>query len=259
MELRLDGKLALVTGASKGIGRAIALKLGESGADVAVNYNTDRTGGEAVSKRIQEMGGQAIAVQADVSKPNQVEAMMARTEETFGGRFDILVNNAGIGMRTEVIRMTDDEWDQMMDTNLKGAFYVCRAFAKKMIATGTGGRIIGIASGAGHGGRLGHAHYCASKAGLRLFCKTLAIELAPYGINVNTISVGFVEVGKYDTPERIPIKEEILRRILLRRPGNPDDIANMTVFLSSEQAGWITAADFRVDGGESAGRVPYLS
>jgi len=256
MEINLKGKLALVTGASKGLGRAIALRFGESGADVAVNFNTDRTGGESVAERIREMGRESIAIQADVSVADQVEAMIETVEKRFGARFDILVNNAGIGMHKAVFHMTNNEWDQIIDTNLKGAFHVSRAFANKMIKNGTGGRIIGIASGAGHSGRPGHAHYCASKAGLRLFCKTLAIELAPYAINVNTISVGFVEVGKYDTPERRPIKEDILRRILLRRPGKPEDIANMAVFLASEQASWITAADFRVDGGESAGRVP---
>jgi len=185
--------------------------------------------------------------------------MVEQVDSAFGGRFDILVINAGVSAHTtEVINMNDEEWSCILDTNLKGAFYVSRAFGKKMVDMGTGGRILGIASGAGHAGRPGSAHYCASKAGLRLFCKTFAIELAPYGITVNTISVGFVEVGKYDTPEKKPIKQDILRRILLRRAGRPEDIANMAAFLASEQASWITAADFRVDGGESAGRVPML-
>jgi NAD(P)-dependent dehydrogenase (short-subunit alcohol dehydrogenase family) len=125
-----------------------------------------------------------------------------------------------------------------------------------MVKAKVKGRIIGIASGAGHSGRHGHSHYCASKAGLILFCKALAIELAPYGINVNTVSVGFVDVGEFESPELKPIKEDILQRILLRRPGKPEDVANLVNFLVSEHAGWITGADFVVDGGESAGRIP---
>jgi NAD(P)-dependent dehydrogenase (short-subunit alcohol dehydrogenase family) len=255
MEVKLDGKLALVTGASRGIGRAIALRLGESGADVVVNYRTRRAEAEEVSKRIREMGRQSITIQADVSNADQVDMMVREVVTTFTGGLDILVNNAGITTPKEVIHMADEEWDRTLNTNLKGAFYVSRAVAKKMIEKGKGGRIIGIASGAGHSGRPGLAHYCASKAGLILFCKALAIELAPHGINVNSISVGFVDVGRYsDLPH---VQEDFLRRILLRRPGKPEDIANVVAFLASEGASWITGTDFRVDGGESAGRVPY--
>jgi len=237
MEVKLDGKLALVTGASRGIGRAIALRLGESGADVVVNYRTRRTEAEEVSEKIREMGRQSIAIQADVSNADQVDMMVREVVTTFTGGLDILVNNAGITAPKEVIHMRDEDWDRTLNTNLKGAFYVSRAVATKMIEKGKGGRIIGIASGAGHSGRPGLAHYCASKAGLILFCKALAIELAPHGINVNSVSVGFVDV--------------------LRRPGKPEDIANVVAFLASEGASWITGTDFRVDGGESAGRVPY--
>lgn len=255
MEVKLDGKLALVTGASRGIGRAIALRLGESGADVVVNYRTRKAEAEEVSERIREMGRQSIAVQANVSNADQVDVMVRQVVSTFNGSLDILVNNAGITAPKEVIHMADEEWDRTLNTNLKGAFHVSRAVARRMIEKGKGGRIIGIASGAGHSGRPGLAHYCASKAGLILFCKALAIELAPYGINVNSVSVGFVDVGRYsDLPD---VHEDPLRRILLRRPGKPDDIANMVAFLASEGASWITGADFRVDGGESAGRVPF--
>jgi len=256
MEIRLDGKAALVTGASRGIGRAIALGLARSGADIAVNYHRSVERAEEVSEEIRRMGRQSIMIQTDVANSSQVDRMVEKVCQTFGGRIDILVNNAGIYPLKEVVNMTDDELNQMLDINLKGAFYVSRAVAKKMIERGLGGRIIGISSGAGHSGRHGQAHYCASKAGLMLLCKTLAIELAPYGINVNSISVGFVDVGQFDTPELKRVKDFILRRILLRRPGSPEDIANMAIFLASEQASWITGADFRVDGGESAGRVP---
>lgn len=255
MEVKLDGKLALVTGASRGIGRGIALRLGESGADVVVNYRTRRAEAGEVSEKIREMGRQSIAIQADVSNADQVDMMVREVDTTFTGGLDILVNNAGITAPKEVIHMTDEDWDRTLNTNLKGAFYVSRAVATKMIEKGKGGRIIGIASGAGHSGRPGLAHYCASKAGLILFCKALAIELAPHGINVNSVSVGFVDVGRYsDLPD---VHEDPLRRILLRRPGKPEDIANVVAFLASEGASWITGTDFRVDGGESAGRVPY--
>jgi NAD(P)-dependent dehydrogenase (short-subunit alcohol dehydrogenase family) len=197
-----------------------------------------------------------MCVQADVSDPSQVNDMVERVVDGFGGRLDILVNNAGIYTYIEAIHMTDQDWRRMLDVDLSGAFYVSRAAARKMIENGSGGRIVGIASGAGHAGRIGQAHYCAAKAGHILLCKSLALELAPYNINVNSISVGFVDVGQFDHPAKASLKADILRRILLRRPGRPEDIANMVAFLVSEQAGWITGADFRVDGGEAAGRVP---
>ena len=256
MEIRLDGKVALVTGASRGIGKAIAFAMARSGADVAVNCYHNIEKAEEVSEEIRRMGQRSVTIQADVSNPDQANRMVGEVIQTFQGRLDILINNAGVYPLKEAIFMTDEEWSQVVDTNLKGAFYVSRTAAKKMIERGLGGRIIGIASGAGHSGRYGQAHYCASKAGLILLCKALAIELAPHAINVNSISAGFVDVGQYDSPELREIKKSILRRILLRRPGSPEDIANLAVFLASDLASWITGADFRVDGGESAGRVP---
>jgi NAD(P)-dependent dehydrogenase (short-subunit alcohol dehydrogenase family) len=256
MEIRLDGKVAFVTGAGRGIGKAIALELARSGADVAVNYLADRVKAEEVCEKVKRMGRQSIAIRADVADSSQVNEMVETVAHTFGGRLDILVSNAGVYPIKEAVKMTDEEWDRVIDTNLKGAFHACRAAAKQMIQRGAGGRIIGIASGAGHSGRYGQTHYCASKAGLILLCKSLSIELAPYGINVNTISVGFVDVGQFDSPELGHVKKDILRRILLRRPGRPEDIAQAAVFLASDQASWITGADFRVDGGEAAGRVP---
>ncbi len=260
MEIKLDGKAAIVTGASRGIGRAIALRLARSGADVAVNYHTSMAKAEEVCADIRKMGRQSIAIKANVASSSQVDMMVEKATQAFNGRLDILVCNAGIkgsSYLKEVVQMTDEDWNRIIGTNLSGAFYASRAAANKMIERGVGGRIIGIASGAGHSGRLGEAAYCASKAGLILLCKTLSLELAPYNINVNSISVGFVEVKKFDTPELKRFKESILPRILLRRPGGPEDIANMAVFLASEEADWITGADFRVDGGESAGRVPW--
>ena len=255
MEIRLDGKAVLVTGASRGIGKAIALEMARSGADVAVNYRFERDRGEEVCKAVRNMGRRSIGIEADVADPGQVEGMVERMVRELGW-IDILVNNAGVYPYTDALRMTEEEWNRVIDTNLKGAFHVSRAAARRMIERNRGGRILAITSGAGHSGRQGQAHYCASKAGLMLMCKSLAIEWAPYGIHVNSISVGFVDVGQFDKPEREEMKKSILRRILLRRPGTPQDIAHMAVFLASEQAGWITGSDFRVDGGESAGRIP---
>ena len=256
MEIKLDGKVALVTGSSKGIGRAIALRLARSGADVAVNFNSSRDLAEEVCKEIKNMGRRSIAIQTDVSDSHQVNHMVKVIADSFDGRLDIAVCNAGTNIWKEFVDVTDKERDFILDTNLKGAFNTARAAAVKMIENGVGGKIIGIASGAGHGGRFGQAAYCASKAGIMLLCKSIAIDLAPYGINVNSISVGYVEVGKMETPEKKLIKESILPRILLRRYGDPEDIANMVTFLVSEKANWITGSDFRVDGGESAGRIP---
>ena len=256
MEIKLNGKAALVTGSSKGIGRAIALRFARSGADVAVNYISSRELAEEVCEEIRKMGRKSIVIQADVSDSNQVNQMIEVVAESFDGCLDIVVCNAGTNIWKEFINVTDEERDFILDTNLKGTFNTARAAAKKMIDNRVGGRIIGIASGAGHGGRFGQAAYCASKAGIRLLCKSIAIDLAPYGINVNSISVGYVEVGKMNTPEKQLIKESILPRILLRRFGNPEDIANIATYLASEKASWITGSDFRIDGGESAGRVP---
>lgn len=257
MEITLDQKIALVTGASRGIGRACALRLAGSGADVAVNYRVNSQQADEVTAEIESRGRRAIAVGADVSKPDEVASMVGRVREAFNGKIDILVNNAGIyDSYKSVVDLSDEEWYRTLDTNLKGAFQVSRAVAKTMIDNGTGGRIISIASGAGHAGRPGQAHYCASKAGLIVLCKVLAIELAPFNINANSISVGFVDVGQFDSPGKKHLLDDVLPRILLRRPGTPADIASMVAFLASEHAGWITGADFRVDGGESAGRVP---
>lgn len=255
MEIKLDGKVALVTGASRGIGRAIALRLGKSGADVAVNYHVNKEKAEEVSEEIRGMDRESIVIQADVGNSSEVDTMVTQVFQSFQGRLDILVNNAGIYEYKEVIHMSDEEWSRVVDTNLKGAFYVSRSVAKKMIERGAGGRIICIASGAGHSGRHSQAHYCASKAGLILFCKTLAIELASHNINVNSVSAGFVDLGQFDSPDLRQAKEQIVRRICLQRPGKPEDIANMVAYLVSELANWITAADFRIDGGESAGRL----
>jgi 3-oxoacyl-[acyl-carrier protein] reductase len=176
MEIRLDGKVALVTGASRGIGRAIALEFARSGADVAVNYNKGSEKAEEVCREIRKMGRHCIAVQADVANAGQAAKMVESVIREFNGRLDILVNNAGIYPFTEAVKMSDEEFHRVIDTNLKGAFFVTRTAAQAMIARGRGGRVIGIASGAGHSGRFGQTHYCSSKAGLRLQCMAFAIE-----------------------------------------------------------------------------------
>ena len=258
MEIKLHGKAALVTGAGRGIGKEIALRLARSGADVAVNYNLSAEKAEDVCEDIRKLGRQSIAVHADVGNSGQVNEMVEKVVETFDGRLDILVCNAGINVRKEFFKVTDEEWDRVIDTNLKGTFLSARAAAEKMIQKGRGGRIIAIASGAGHSGRPAQPAYCASKAGIIVLCKVMALDLAAYNINVNSISVGFVEVGKMDSPELRPVKESILPRILLRRPGKPEDIANGVVFLASDEGNWITGTDLRIDGGESSGRVPWV-
>lgn len=254
MHISLDGKIALITGGSRGIGRGIALEFARSGADVVVNYSRDISKAEEVRNLITEIGQRCVIIKADVSNSAAVDLMTNEILDVFSGKLDILVNNAGIYPRREVIKMTDRELDAVIDTNLKGSFYVTRAVARQMIKRKAGGRIISISSaGAGHSGRFARAHYCASKAGLITMSKSLAIELASFHINVNTISAGFIDVGQYDLPELQGAKHIAINQILKKRPGTPEDIAYLATFLASEQADWITGSDFCIDGGASLG------
>jgi 3-oxoacyl-[acyl-carrier protein] reductase len=240
----LQDKVAIVTGASRGIGKAIALSLASEGASVVVNYASSSTAADAVVAEIAGMGGQAIALQADVSKPEQVDGLIAAVLEKWG-RIDVLVNNAGITKDTLMMRMGLEEWQTVIDLNLTGVFLCTKAVSRTMLKQRSG-RIINIASVAGQMGNPGQANYSAAKAGVIGFTKTVAKELATRGITANAIAPGFIAT---DMTEGLKA-DEILKFIPLGRFGNPEDIAGMVRFLAADPAAaYITGQTFNVDGG----------
>jgi 3-oxoacyl-[acyl-carrier protein] reductase len=244
--MNLQGKAALVTGGSRGIGRAISLALGRKGACVAVNYVAAAAAAEAVAKEIRAKGSEAITIKADIRNLEEVKQMIALTKEKFG-RIDILVNNAGILRDNYATFMKEEEWNDVLDTNLKGAFY-CIKLAGKEMTRQKSGRIINIASDAGLLGDLMRANYASAKAGLIGLTKTAAREFAAHGITVNAVSPGIVETdmtsGLAETR-----KGKQLAMIPQQRFGRPEEIANAVLFLASDDADYITGETLCVDGG----------
>lgn len=243
---KLGGKVAVVTGASRGIGRAIALKLAEEGAKVVVNYSGSQAKAEEVVAMIQENGGEAIAVQASVSQTEEVTALMDAAVKTYGS-LDILVNNAGITRDNLIMRMKEDEWDDVLNTNLKGVFLCTKAVTRQMMKQ-RAGRIINISSIVGVAGNAGQANYVAAKAGVIGLTKTTAKELASRNILVNAIAPGFIET---EMTEQLPedIKQGMLTQIPLAKLGQPEDIAKAVAFLASEDANYMTGQTLHIDGG----------
>ena len=238
----LEGKIALVTGASRGIGRAIALKLAAEGAKVAVNYAGNVEGANEVKKAIEDAGGEAVVIGANVSKSDDAEKMVNEVAEKFGG-IDIL----GITRDGLLARMKNEDFDAVIDTNLKGVFYTARAAAKIMMKARKG-RIINMASVVGITGNAGQANYSAAKAGVIGFTKTVAKELAGRGITVNAIAPGFIETDMTAVvPEKA--KDAMLQSIPVKRAGKPEDVANAVLFLASDMSSYITGQVLNVDGG----------
>ena len=242
----LDGKCALVTGASRGIGRAIALKLAEEGAKVAINYAGNVKAAEEVKAVIEEKGGTALLVQADVSDSEAAESMVASVVENFG-TVDILVNNAGITRDGLFARMKEADFDAVIDTNLKGVFHCTKAVTKCMMKQRSG-RIVNMASVVGLIGNAGQANYSAAKAGVIGFTKSVAKELAGRGITVNSVAPGFIETDMTAVLSD-KVKESMAAGIPLKRAGKPEDVANAVLFLVSESASYITGQVINVDGG----------
>jgi 3-oxoacyl-[acyl-carrier protein] reductase len=248
--MELEGKVSLVTGASRGIGKAIALKLSGLGSKVAVNYVAieadNKADADNVVKTIMECGGEAMPVEADVRNAEAVKAMIQQVTDKWG-KIDILVNNAGINRDTLLLRMPDKDWDDVINTNLRGA-YLCTKFALRSMMRQHWGRIINIASVAGVVGNVGQSNYAASKGGLIAFTKSVAREMGSRNITANAVAPGFVATGMTDRlpPER---KESILAMIPLQRFGKPEDVAELVAFLASNKAGYITGQVINLDGG----------
>lgn len=242
----LDGKVALVTGASRGIGRAVAICLAEAGAKVVINYAGNTKAAEEVQRVITENGGQAILAQADVSSAEAVENMVKETVNALG-RIDILVNNAGITRDTLLMRMKEADWDAVINTNLKGIFSCTKAVSRVMMKQKSG-YIVNMSSVVGLMGNAGQSNYAAAKAGVIGFTKAMAKELAPRGITVNAIAPGFIAT---DMTAVLPdqVKEELAVKIPLGRLGDPKDVARAVLFLVSGSADYITGQTLNVDGG----------
>ncbi|GBF71960.1 beta-ketoacyl-ACP reductase [Paenibacillus sp. 598K] len=242
----LQGKSALVTGASRGIGRAIALALAEAGADVAVNYAGSEAAAAETVQAIEALGRRAVAFQANVGKPAEFEAMTKQVIEAFGS-LDILVNNAGITRDNLLMRMKEEEFDQVIETNLKGVFNGIKAVTRPMMKQRSG-RIINISSVVGVLGNPGQANYVAAKAGVIGLTKSAARELASRGITVNCVAPGFIETDMTDKLSD-EMRESLGAQIPLARLGRPEDIAMAVRFLASDAAAYMTGQTVHVDGG----------
>jgi 3-oxoacyl-[acyl-carrier protein] reductase len=242
----LHGKVALVTGASRGIGRAIAIELAKAGAEVVINYLGSEERAKEVKNTIESLGGKAHLSRFDVSKSEEVKKAVAEVEGTLGS-IHILVNNAGITRDTLFVRMKEEDWEAVLRTNLFSAFYVTQAVLPTMLKA-RWGRIINISSVVAFTGNPGQVNYSTAKAGLIGFTKALSTEVAGRNITVNAIAPGYIET---DMTEKLPekVKEAFLQEIPLKRAGLPEEVAYLTLFLASEQASYITGTVFHINGG----------
>jgi len=248
--MELEGKVSLVTGASRGIGEAIALKLSSLGSKVAINYvaieAANKVDAESVVETITHPGGEAMAVEADVRDSEAVKAMVEQVIAKWG-KIDILVNNAGINRDTLLLRMSDNAWDDVISTNLRGA-YLCTKFVVRYMMRQQWGRIISISSVVGRVGNVGQSNYAASKGGIIAFTKSVAREIGSRNITVNAVAPGFIVTEMTD---KLPLerRDGMLAMIPLQRLGQPEDVAELVAFLASERAGYITGQVITIDGG----------
>jgi NAD(P)-dependent dehydrogenase (short-subunit alcohol dehydrogenase family) len=252
---RLVGKVVLITGASKGIGRALALGCAREGAHVIVNYNSDRAGAEEVAAEITGFGRRAFVVQADIGRVAQIDRMFARAQKAFP-KLDVLINNAGLTGWSELFATTEAKWDTVLDTNLKGTFFCSLAAARWMRDTKTAGAIVNVSTNCAALGVKNLLAYATSKAGLHGLTKQLAIELAPLGIRVNTFAPGPINVDRNlrDDPNYRTVWGGV---VPLGRTGEPEEMVGPAVFLASAESSYMTGQVFYADGGWSVqGKIP---
>jgi 3-oxoacyl-[acyl-carrier protein] reductase len=246
MQITLTDRVALVTGGSRGIGRAISLALAAAGATVVVNYRGNAAAADETVAAISAAGGKAIAIQADVANGDDVKRLFSEVSSAYG-RLDILVNNAGITRDTLMMRMKDEDWDAVLDTNLKSQFLTTRAAISTMVRARYG-RIINITSVVGLMGNAGQANYAAAKAGIIGFTKSVAREIGSRSITVNAVAPGFIDT-ELTAVLNDEMREALKKQIPLGRLGSPEDVAGVVTFLASDQAAYITGQTFNCDGG----------
>ncbi len=249
--MRLKDKVAIVTGSSRSIGRAIALGYAREGAKVVINYRSDEGAANSAVAVAEEAGSEAIAVQADTSSSSDVAGLVAAAVERFG-RIDILVNNAGILIRTPILEIEESEWDRILDVNLKGFFLCSQAAAKQMVSQGDGGVIINMSSAGDTLAGKNLTHYCVAKGGVRMLTRQLAFELAPYKIRANAIAPGLIEtdMNRHDLAEP-EFRQYRLSMIPLGIIGVPEDIVGAAVFLASEDSRMATGTTVYLDAGQT--------
>lgn len=244
--MNLEGKVALVTGGSRGIGKSIALKLASMGANVVINYSSSDVKANEVVAEIKELGRDALAVKANVAKMDEAKDLVEKTNEKFG-KIDILVNNAGITRDNLLMKMSEEEWDAVFSVNMKGTFNVTKSLIRGMIKQ-KNCSIINIASVVGITGNAGQCNYSAAKAGIIGFTKSLAKEVGKKNVRVNAIAPGFIETDMTNELSD-KVKQEYMKNIPLQRLGKPEDIANAVAFLASDMSGFVTGQVLVVDGG----------
>ena len=247
---QLNGKVALITGSSSGIGAALAVGFAERGADIVLNYRSNARGAESTAERVREHGRQCLTVRADVADATDVEAMFEKIDAEFGG-LQVLVNNAGITLKMPFLDTTEQEWDAMMDTNLKGAFLCSQAAARRM-AAGRGGAILNISSV--HAARTTHhfAAYAATKGGMEALTRALAVELGPHRIRVNALRLGWIQVERDQIDAADPAYRLICERIPVGRPGSVEDVVPIAALVCSDDTPYLTAAVIPLHGGHEA-------